>query len=143
MVMYREMITTQDQALCHLFLHCCLRDGKFTPAEIDAVAGKYVALGLQKELNFKNETRSYQSYRDSISDESGYLKYLVDLIRPVNELALYSYCVELVISDDELSVEEEKLLEHIADVLDIDAIKQENIKSLVVQRKAVETEKFF
>lgn len=141
--MYREMITTQDQALCHLFLHCCLRDGKFTPAEIDAVAGKYVALGLQKELNFKNETRSYQSYRDSITDESGYLKYLVDLIQPVNELALYSYCVELVISDDELSVEEEKLLEHIADVLDIDAIKQENIKSLVVQRKAVETEKIF
>ena len=57
--MYETLITTSDVALCHLFIHCCFKDGEFKRAEIDVAADKFVSLELHKELNFKNEMRNY------------------------------------------------------------------------------------
>lgn len=141
--MYTEKINTQEEAICHLFFHCCLKDGRFTKSEIDVVSGQLVTAGLHGKLNFKDEVLEYRSYEHSITDEAAYVRHLVQIIRPVNDLALYSYCVDLCIGDAELSVEEEKLLNEIASALDIPATGQDVIKNLAAQRKVVETEKVF
>src|SRR5438034_3936829 len=112
--MYTNLIKMQDEAVCHLFFHCCMKDGVFQPSEIDNVSGKFVAVGLNTHLNFKDEIRKYQSYKQSITDERVYLQYLIGLIKPVNELALFSYCTELCVSDEILSPEEDQLLNNIA-----------------------------
>ena len=57
--MYKDYIKTQDEALCHLFLHFCLKDGVFSEAEIEVVSKKFVALGLHADLNFKEEVVTY------------------------------------------------------------------------------------
>lgn len=31
-MMYTNIVNSQDQALCHLFFHCCLEDDQFTDA---------------------------------------------------------------------------------------------------------------
>lgn len=141
--MYTEKVTTQDEAICHLFFHCCLKDGRFSKSEIDVVSGQLVTAGLHDKLNFKNEVQKYRSYESSITDEAAYIRYILQLIKPVNELALYSYCVELCIGDAELSPVEEKLLNEIAGVLNIAAASQDVIKKLCAQRKVVETQKLF
>src|SRR5436190_2395127 len=102
--MYRTYITSTDQALCHLFIHCCFKDDALVEKEIDEVAAKFVALDLHKNLNFKDEVHRYKSYKSEIPDESKYLKYLIMFINPVNEAALYSYCLELGVSDSSLDV---------------------------------------
>jgi uncharacterized tellurite resistance protein B-like protein len=139
--MFETLVTTQDQALCHLYFHCCLKDGVLTDTETDALAERFVTLGLQKDVNFKNEMHAYRSYKDHISDEMIYLEHLLRLINPTNELALYSHCAELAISDELLDSSEEILLKNIATILEIDERKQNVIKSLVVERKVVETKK--
>jgi uncharacterized tellurite resistance protein B-like protein len=141
--MYTEKVTTQDEAVCHLFFHCCLKDGRFSKSEIDVVSGQLVTAGLHDKLNFKTEVQKYRSYETSITDEAAYVRFLLQLIKPVNELALYSYCVELCIGDAELSPVEEKLLNEIAGVLNIDAPSQDVMKKLAAQRKVVETQKLF
>jgi uncharacterized membrane protein YebE (DUF533 family) len=141
--MYTTEIKTQDQALCHLFFHCILKDGELADMELDNVAEKFVAAGLNKELNFKNEIINYQDYRTDITNEQEYLQYLVELINPVNELALYSYCAELLLSDNVLTDEEESLLNHLGDALGIDDQEQSVAKKIMIQRKVVETEKIF
>lgn len=139
--MYNQSVITPEQALCHLYFHCSLKDGTLSPAETDSMADRFVALGMQKELNFKDEMNAYRSYRNVIIDESLYLEYLIKLISPVNTLALYSYCVELVVSDEQFDQAEENLVNKIASLLDIDEKQQQVILKVMLERKVVETEK--
>ena len=140
--MYKDYITTQDEAVCHLFLHCCFKDGKFLQDEINSAASKFVDLQIHRDLNFKEELQHYQTYKPSIDDETTFLQYLLKLINPVHALALYSFCIELCLSDQQLSIEEESLLSKLAELLEIDEEKTV-LDKLVTQRKAVEIEKIF
>ncbi|HEY6976841.1 MAG TPA: TerB family tellurite resistance protein [Chitinophagaceae bacterium] len=141
--MYKTLITTPDVALCHLFIHCCFKDGEFKQAEIDLAADKFVSLALHKELNFKNEIQNYKLYRDKITDEVKYLEYLIKLINPTNEAALFSHCLELCLSDSQLDASENKLFETLGTVLQLPEQEQNAIKKLMVQRQVVKTNKFF
>jgi hypothetical protein len=113
------IVNDQDQALCHLFFHCCLEDENFSNAEMDDLSGTIVALGLQPRVNIREELVRYRSYRPGITDERGYLKRLIQEINPVNDLALYSYCVELCLDDPLLDPREETLLNMIREELGI------------------------
>ncbi len=141
--MYKDIVSTQDEALSHLFFHCCLKDGEFSSAEVKAVSEKIVDAGLNNELNFKEEIIKYKGYYSAITNETEYISYLVKLIRPTNELALFSYCVELCLSDASIGVNEESLLSVISRSLDIDELTQTTIKNLIVQRKIVDTQKIY
>jgi len=141
--MYTNIVKDQDQALCHLFFHCCLEDDQFTEAEMDNLSAKLVTLGLQPKVHIKDELVSYRSYKASITDESPYLAYLIELIAPVNELALYSYCLELCVSDPTLDAREESLLNKLAGILEIEPGIAQIIEKLVAQRRAVEIQKVF
>lgn len=140
--MYNDYIITQNEAICHLFLHCCFKDGNFSHDEIDTVSQKFVDLQIHKDLNFKEELQHYKSYQTDITNENEYLSYLIKLINPVHDLALYSYCVELCLSDALLSAEEESLLKKISTVLELGE-EQSTIDNLITQRKAVAMEKIF
>jgi uncharacterized tellurite resistance protein B-like protein len=141
--MYQDVINTQDEALSHLFFHCCLKDGEFSPSEIKAVSEKIVDAGLNSDLNFKDEIIKYKGYYTSITDETEYLTFLVKLIRPINDLALFSYCVELCLSDASIGAKEEALLSAIAKSLDLNEQDQTTVKNLMVQRKIVDTQKIY
>ena len=141
--MYSNIVNNQDQALCHLFFHCCLEDDRFSETEMEDLSGKLVSLGLRTKINIKDELVTYRSYRSTIADEQVYVRWLLGLIKPVNELALYSYCVELCIDDPLLDAREEALLVKIGAELDIPTTDSLTINRLVAQRKAVEIQKIF
>lgn len=140
---YQQAVTTQEEALSHLFFHCCFNDNEFNDDELKAITDKLVAVGLHKNLNFKDEVVKYRTYRLELQDEKAYLQYLVQLIRPTNELALFSYCTELCLGDAFLGPSEENLLRQIAEVLDIEAAQHDAIVKLMIQRRIVETQKLF
>ena len=141
--MYNTYINTADKALCHLFLHCCFRDGDFSEAEIDNVSAKFVTLGLQKELNFKDELVHYRTYKNTIINEQQYVQDLVAQINPTSELALFSYCLELGLSDNALELAEEEFLKTLGTILQIDAPQQETLRKVFLQRQLVAANKFF
>lgn len=141
--MYNSIVSTQDQALAHLFFHCCLEDETFTQAEMDDLSAKLVILGLNSRISIKAELVTYRSYRNDIPDEQLYIRFLLGLIKPVNDLALYSWCVELCIDDPALDAREEALLHKIAVELRIDTIDATVIRNCLAQRKAVELKKIF
>jgi len=141
--MYTSIVNNQDQALCHLFFHCCLEDDRFSEQEMDDLSGKLVSLGLRTKMSIKEELLTYRNYRSAITDEQVYIRYLIGLIKPVNELALYSYCVELCIDDPILDAREEALLVKIGEELDIPVTDSLTINRLIAQRKAVEIQKIF
>ena len=139
--MYNQSVITPEQALCHLYFHCSLKDGSLAPEETDSMADRFVSLGMQKELNFKDEMNAYRSYQKDIIDEWLYLEYLIKLISPVNSLALYSWCVELAMSDEKFDQAEQDLLKKIASLLEIEEEQQQVILKVFLERKVIETEK--
>lgn len=141
--MYTNQVTTQDEALCHLFFHCCLKDGHYSESEIDESAGLMVEFGLQKSLHFKDELIKYRSYITDVTslNEEIYLKSLIDVIQPTNRLGLYSYCVELTLSDAYISAPEESLLNNLANVLEIEPAERAIINKLMVERRVIQKEK--
>jgi uncharacterized tellurite resistance protein B-like protein len=66
---------------------------------------------------------------------------LVKIDKPVSTLALFSYCIELVMSDEQFDQVEEDLIKKIASLLEIDERKKQVILKLIVERKVVETDK--
>jgi hypothetical protein len=141
--MYNTIVTSQDQAICHLFFHCCLEDNRFSEQEMNDLSGKLVTLGLRDKLHIKDELVSYRSYKPQITDEQAYIRWLLGLIKPVNELALYSFCVELCIDDPVMDAKEEALLVKIATELDIPIEASLLINRLIAQCRAVELQKIF
>jgi hypothetical protein len=139
--MYTTEVRSQEQALCHLFFHCCLKDGVFSDAELNEVSSRMVEVGLYKQLDFKEEVLRYQSYKPTLTNDVSYLEFLVKMITPVNSLALYSYCVELILSDSNLGAEEESLLSRLGAILDVAPEEQIVTKKLMAQRRVVKTDK--
>jgi hypothetical protein len=137
------IVMTQDQALCHLFFHCCMEDEEFTEAELDDVSGKFVELGLYPKINFGEEIVSYRASRRNITNEDEYVRQLIQAIRPVNELALYSYCAELCIVEPFLDPREESLLKKIGKALDLNSDSRDLILKLMAQRKTVKLQQTF
>jgi len=141
--MYTSIVNDQDQALAHLFFHCCLEDENFTQAEMDDLSAKMVILGLNTRISVKDQLLLYRSYRKDIPDEQLYIRHLLGLIKPVNDLALFSWCVELCIDDPTLDAREEALLHKIAVELRLDNIDATVVRNCIAQRKAVEIKKIF
>ena len=141
--MYKSYVTTQEEALCHLFFHCCLKDGSFSEPELEQVSAKIVGLGLRSQVNVKEEVIHYTTYKPEIKDETEFLQHLLTLINPVNDLALYSYCLELMLSDSSFDIAEEMLTDKIAGILNMEENSREVIKKLMAQRRIVETDKLF
>jgi uncharacterized tellurite resistance protein B-like protein len=141
--MYTGLLKAPEEGVCHLFYYCCMKDGQFQESELDAISDKLVSIDLQKKLNFKDEMRKYKSYKDTITDEDMYLKYLISIIKPTSPLALFSWCVELCISDSGVSAAEDALLFRIAQLLNIGDTEKDLLQRLMIQRRHVLVEKNF
>ena len=136
--MYQNEINTHDQALVHLAFHCCLKDGELHDAELDFVSSAFVAKGLNKDLDLKQEIQSYQAYYKNMKDETAYLLFLIRNISPKNKLALFAFCAEIVNRDGNISLSEEVLLNKLASLLYIREGENLAIQRLIAELNAVE-----
>jgi hypothetical protein len=140
---YVPIVDDPDRALCHLFFHCCLEDEQFTASELDDLSARLVLLGLPPRIDFKKELVSYLAYKPAIRDEQVYIRYLARLINPVNELALYSYCTELLLDDPVPDPGKNALLKKIAAELNLTRDETQLVNRLIAQRKAVAIRRIF
>lgn len=141
--MYTGLLKAPEEGIVHLFYYCCMKDGKFDEPELNTISDKLVSLDLQKKLNFKDEMRKFKSYQNSITDEDIYLKYLISIINPSNNLALLSWCIELCASDGNIGAEESQLLARIGNLLNVGDTEQELLERVMVQRNSVVRDKAF
>jgi len=141
--MYTGLLKAPEEGVCHLFYYCCMKDGSFKESELNTISDRLVSIDLHKKLNFKDEMQKYKSYVNGITDEDIYLQYLINIIKPQQPLALFSWCVELCAADGQVSAEEDALLTRIARLLNIGDTEKDLLQRLMIQRKIVATEKQF
>jgi uncharacterized tellurite resistance protein B-like protein len=141
--MYTGLLKAPEEGVCHLFYYCCMKDGSFKESELNTISDRLVSIDLHKKLNFKDEMQKYKSYVNGITDEDIYLQYLINIIKPQQPLALFSWCVELCAADGQVSAEEDALLTRIARLLNIGDTEKDLLQRLMIQRKIVSVEKEF
>lgn len=141
--MYRDLISSPDQALVHLAFHCCLKDGELHDTELDLISTTFVAKGLNKNMDLKEEMKTYQSYVSNIRDETAYLIFLIQNIAPTYKLALFAFCAEIVNRDGNISLSEEVLLNKIASLLYIKDQDNIAIQKLIAELTIVEKQNNF
>ena len=141
--MYMDLIQQPDQALVHLAFHCCLKDGGLQSEELDLLSTTFVAKGINKNLDLKEEMIHYRSYFHNIKDETRYLHFLFDTIQPYNKLALFAFCAEIVYQNGRVSLAEEVLLQKIASVLYISENENLVIQKLITELNDVERRNAF
>lgn len=141
--MYRNLLHSPDQALVHLAFHCCLKDGDLQDEELDLLSNNFVAKGINKELDFREEMRHYQSYYKAINDETAFLQFLIETIHPQNKLALFAFCAEIILRDGNVSISEEVLLNKIANALYIKDNENLVIQNLITELNSVEKNNAF
>lgn len=141
--MYRERINTADQALVHLAFHCCLKDGELQEEELDLIATSFVAKGVNKALNIKEEMKAYQLYYQQITDETTYLIFLISAIGPKYKLALFAFCAEIVYRNHKVSFGEEILLHKLAGLLYVSEAESTTVQRFINEMYLVESENSF
>ena len=141
--MYQEQVTDKNKALIHLFLHCCMKDKDFSADEVRTVSDMIVETGLHDQHNLTDEVKHYKEYASAIKDETVYLDFLIRLIKPRNRLALLSFCIELFVSDRQVTLSEEVLISKIAALLYVGRPEQETLETLITQLNEVRRNKTF
>ena len=141
--MYRSHIHTSEQAMIHLFLHCCHKDGSISEKELKSIGSMMETIGLHPSPDLAAEASLYASYLPQLGDEVYYLQFLIDAIRPVNHLALFALCFELFLSDRKLAHTEEVMLSKLAHLLHIRPEECRTVQKLVLQLEEVKTNKTF
>ncbi|HEV7334314.1 MAG TPA: hypothetical protein VGN63_24995 [Flavisolibacter sp.] len=141
--MYRERINTPDQALVHLAFHCCLKDGELQDEELDLIATSFVAKGVNKQLDLKEEMKTYQSYSRKITDETTYLIFLIRAIDPLYKMALFAFCAEIVYRNNRVSFGEEILLHKLAGLLHVSEAESHAVQRLINELYQVEKANHF
>lgn len=141
--MYRQNIVSPDQALVHLSFHCCLKDGTLQESELDFLSSTFVAKGLNKNLDIKEEMQRYRSYVAHVENETAFLQFLIETINPKAKLALFAFCAEIIYRDGNVASSEEGLLNKIAGVLQLGANESLTIQKLIAEMNAVEKRNAF
>jgi uncharacterized tellurite resistance protein B-like protein len=141
--MYQNHIVTPDQALVHLAFHCSLKDGELQKEELEFISSSFVAKGINKELDIKEEIKFYKDYCKTIKDETAYLIFLIRTIKPTYKMALFAFCAEIVYRNGRVSLGEEVLLNKIADLLFVKDEENMAIQKLITEMNQVENRNFF
>lgn len=136
--MYREKIRSADQALVHLAYHCCLKDGEMQAEELDLIAASFVAKGVNKDLDLKEEMKVYQSYANDLRDETTYLIFLISTISPKYKLALFAFCADIVYRNHQVTMGEEILLHKLAGLLYISETESTTLQRFIHEMYLVE-----
>ncbi|NTS41213.1 TerB family tellurite resistance protein [Flavisolibacter sp. BT320] len=136
--MYREKIYSADQALVHLAYHCCLKDGEMQPEELDLIATSFVAKGVNKNLDLKEEMKAYQSYAKDLTDETTFLIFLISTISPKYKLALFAFCADIIYRNHQVTMGEEILLHKLAGLLYITETESTTLQRFIHEMYLVE-----
>jgi uncharacterized tellurite resistance protein B-like protein len=141
--MYQQEITSAQQALTHLLLHCSYKDGESDEKEMHTILNIVSQLYGTSDVSLQQEKAIYLSYASRIKDEQHFLNFLIQLIKPAGRLALLWYCAQVTASDKTIAFSEELFISKVASMLHIHTDECRTIHMLALQIHAVEKSQMF
>jgi hypothetical protein len=137
-LLYQTQVTSPAQAMFHLFLHCCYKDGDCDDKEMRKV---YATMRIWYCIHSEwitAQTIVYHSYAPLISNDVPYLKFLLHLIKPSKPIVLLWHCAQIAASNDLICYSEELLLDKLSFQLAVSSEVGKTLLYLALQVRRLE-----
>lgn len=138
---YSDTVFSAERAFLHLLIYCTLMDGVFKEDE-EVELGKHISdIGIFDSFNIAEEIALFRSYQPEISSRSDYLRFLVQIMHPQHPAGIFLHALDLAVSDNEFTSEEELTYSVLGSLLGITELHQDILKVAVMDKRLMKIKK--
>ena len=134
---YSDTEFSSERAFLHLLIYCTLMDGVFKEDEETELCKHVRDIGIFESLNLDTEIALFRSYRDTINSRSDYVAFLLQSMDPKHPAGIFLHVLELAVSDNEFTSEEELTYSMLGSLLGISELHQEILKAAVMDKRLI------
>lgn len=139
---YQQVITTKENAICHLLLFFSLyEDETFRGEETLQVFSILKSYPLTADINFPEGVNVFFDYKDEITDVLSYFHYLVQLIGYESPLLMLFHAAQVALSDTIFSEQDSEYLSLLRMAFDIDKAQGNLITELALAERNLKMRK--
>src|SRR5580765_8229961 len=129
---YSDLEFSSERAFMHLLIYCTLMDGVFKEDEESELCKHINDLTIFDSLDLNTEIISFRSYRAEMNSRHDYFNFLVQQIRPQHPAGIYLHALELAVSDNEFTAEEDLAYSLLGSFLGLPELHQEILKAAIM-----------
>lgn len=138
---YSDLEFSSERALMHLLIYCTLMDGVFKEDEETELCKHINDLKLFDMLELNAEIAAFRGYRKEITSRFDYFDFLIQKIEPQHPAGIFLYALELAVSDNEFTSEEDLAYSMLGSLLELPELHQEILKAGVMDKRLIKIKK--
>jgi len=134
---YSDLEFSFERAFMHLLIYCTLMDGIFKEDEEIELCKHINDVKIFGSLDLHAEITSFRSYKTGITSRYDYFCFLLQKISPQHPAGIFLHVLELAVSDNEFTSEEELAYSMLGSLLGIPELHQEIFKAGVMDKRLI------
>ena len=138
---YSDIDLSPEKAFLHLLIYSTLMDDVFKEDE-EMELGKHISdIGIFERFDIDEEIAVFRSYKNSITSRYEYLSFLTQSINANYPAGIFLHILELAVSDNEFTSEEELTYSMLGSLLGISELHQEILKAAIMDKRLIKLKK--
>jgi len=138
---YSELEFSPDRAFMHLLIYCTLMDGVFKEDEETELCKHINDLKIFDSFDLADEIIAFRDYRTTITARYDYFNFLIQQIRPQHPAGIFLHALELAVSDNEFTPDEDLAYSLLGSLLGLPELHQEILKAGVMDKRLIKIKK--
>lgn len=134
---YSDITFSSERAFLHLLIYCTLMDGVFKEDEETELSNHMGDIGIFETFDLSAEIALFRSYQPAINSRGDYLSFLVGAMNPQHPAGIFLHVLELAVSDNEFTSEEELTYSILGSLLGISELHQEILKAAIMDKRLI------
>jgi hypothetical protein len=138
---YSELEFSAARAFMHLLIYCTLMDGVFKEDEETELCKHINDFEIFDSLQLDEEIAIFRTYRPEIGSRLEYFTFLIEKMSPQHPAGIFLHVLELAVSDNEFSSEEDLAYSLLGSVLGLPELHQELLKAAIMDKRLMKINK--
>jgi hypothetical protein len=138
---YSDLEFSAERAFMHLLIYCTLMDGVFKEDEEAELCNHINDLKIFDSLDLDSEVAAFRNYRAEITSRYDYFDFLIQRINPQHPAGIFLHVLELAVSDNEFTPEEDLAYSLLGSLLGLPELHQEILKAAIMDKRLMKIKK--
>lgn len=138
---YSDLDLSPEKAFLHLLIYSTLMDDVFKEDEEIELSKHIRDIGIFEHFDISEEIAVFRSYKNTIPSRYEYLNFLTQHINANHPAGIFLHILELAVSDNEFTPEEELAYSMLGSLLGISELHQEILKAGVMDKRLIKLKK--
>ena len=138
---YPDLDFSPERAFLHLLIYCTLMDGVFKEDEETELCKHITDINIFESFDLAEEIAVFRSYKNEITSRYDYLSFLTQHLKAKHPAGIFLHVLELAVSDNEFTPEEELAYSMLGSLLGISELHQDILKVAVMDKRLLKLKK--